>query len=108
MVQVSQAHIRGCAGRPEDSGISLALVQHMAPVTPVFGVCMGHQCIGQVWGAHITRAPGGVMHGKSSMVHLSAPAHPSQPHILEARLCCLLSASPLWSCSGPQIHRALR
>ncbi|KAK9821191.1 hypothetical protein WJX74_008031 [Apatococcus lobatus] len=70
-------------GRPEDSGISLALVRHMAPLTPVFGVCMGHQCIGQVWGAQITRAPGGVMHGKSCMVHLSSPEQPGQPHILE-------------------------
>lgn len=82
-------------GRPEDSGISLALVQHMAPVTPVFGVCMGHQCIGQVWGARITRAPGGVMHGKSSMVHLSTPTHSSQPHILKACPCCPQATSLL-------------
>ncbi|KAK9867869.1 hypothetical protein WJX84_004123 [Apatococcus fuscideae] len=70
-------------GRPEDSGISLALVRHMAPSTPVFGVCMGHQCIGQVWGAHITRAPGGVMHGKSSMVYQCSNGQHSKPTILK-------------------------
>ena len=37
------------AGRPEDSGISLEIIQKLGPAGfPVFGVCMGHQCIGQV------------------------------------------------------------
>ncbi len=37
------------AGRPEDSGISLEIIQKLGPEGfPVFGVCMGHQCIGQV------------------------------------------------------------
>lgn len=57
------------AGRPEDSGISLQTVQELGPILPIFGVCMGHQCIGQVFGGKIVRAPSGVMHGKSSPVY---------------------------------------
>jgi len=56
-------------GRPEDSGISLEIIEKLGPVgIPTFGVCMGHQCIGQVFGGSIIRAPCGVMHGKSSPV----------------------------------------
>ena len=57
------------AGCPEESGISLEIVSSLGSEIPVFGVCMGHQCIGQVFGGRVVRAPGGVMHGKSSMVH---------------------------------------
>lgn len=38
------------AGRPEDSGISLEAVRELGPDFPLFGVCMGHQCIGQAFG----------------------------------------------------------
>jgi anthranilate synthase component 2 len=56
-------------GRPEDSGISLEIIEKLGPEGfPIFGVCMGHQCIGQVFGGDIIRAPSGVMHGKSSPV----------------------------------------
>jgi len=56
-------------GRPEDSGISLEVVRDLGPEFGVFGVCMGHQCIGQVFGGNIVRAPTGLMHGKSSPVY---------------------------------------
>jgi anthranilate synthase component 2 len=56
-------------GRPEDSGISLEVVGTLGPEgVPVFGVCMGHQCIGQAFGGAVVRAPAGVMHGKASPV----------------------------------------
>jgi anthranilate synthase component 2 len=55
-------------GRPEDSGISLQACAELGPEFGVFGVCMGHQCIGQVFGGKIVRAPTGLMHGKSSLV----------------------------------------
>ena len=55
-------------GKPEDSGISLEAVKTLGPKFGVFGVCMGHQCIGQVFGGDIIRAPCGLMHGKSSPV----------------------------------------
>jgi anthranilate/para-aminobenzoate synthase component II len=43
--------VAGCAaGRPEDSGISLQTVRELGPDFPVFGVCMGHQCIGEAFG----------------------------------------------------------
>jgi len=56
-------------GRPEDSGISLEIIRELGPHLPLLGVCMGHQCIGQVFGGAVIRAPCGVMHGKSSPVH---------------------------------------
>ncbi|KAG6405507.1 hypothetical protein SASPL_133097 [Salvia splendens] len=56
-------------GTPQDSGISLQTVLELGPTVPVFGVCMGLQCIGEVFGGKIVRAPYGVMHGKSSPVY---------------------------------------
>ncbi|CAH8263671.1 unnamed protein product [Arabidopsis lyrata] len=56
-------------GTPQDSGISLQTVLELGPFVPLFGVCMGLQCIGEAFGGKIVRAPFGVMHGKSSMVH---------------------------------------
>ena len=55
-------------GRPEDAGISNAAIEHLAGRTPILGVCLGHQCIGQVFGGNVVRA-GQVMHGKTSLVH---------------------------------------
>ncbi|KAG2447499.1 hypothetical protein HYH02_007425 [Chlamydomonas schloesseri] len=55
-------------GRPIDSGISLQTVRELGPDFPLFGVCMGHQCIGEAFGGDVVRAPCGVMHGKTSPV----------------------------------------
>jgi len=56
-------------GRPADAGISNALIERLATDrVPVLGVCLGHQCIGEVFGGRIVRAPE-VMHGKTSAVH---------------------------------------
>src|SRR3954469_21944734 len=57
-------------GRPEDAGISNAAIEHLAGRTPILGVCLGHQCIGQVFGGEVVRAAQ-VMHGKTSLVHHS-------------------------------------
>ncbi|KAI3987589.1 hypothetical protein MKX01_021501 [Papaver californicum] len=51
-------------GAPKDSGISLQTVLELVPIVPLFGVCMGLQCIGEAYGGKIIRAPSGVMHGK--------------------------------------------
>ncbi len=54
-------------GRPEDAGILCALIPAFAGVVPVFGVCLGHQAIGHVYGASVVRAPE-LLHGKTSSI----------------------------------------
>ncbi len=55
-------------GRPEDAGISLALIAAMGAKVPLLGVCLGHQSIGQVFGGKIVNAPT-LMHGKTSEIY---------------------------------------
>ena len=55
-------------GTPSDAGISSELILDSAGTRPVFGVCLGMQCIGEVFGGTVVRAPA-VMHGKTSMIH---------------------------------------
>ncbi len=52
---------------PAQAGISVALVRRFAPVVPILGVCLGHQCIAAAYGAEIARA-GRPMHGKASAI----------------------------------------
>jgi anthranilate synthase/aminodeoxychorismate synthase-like glutamine amidotransferase len=54
-------------GRPEDAGISNEVIREMGAEVPVLGVCLGHQCIGQVFGGRVGRAPV-IMHGKTSWI----------------------------------------
>ncbi len=54
-------------GRPADAGISSDLIRAFAGEIPLLGVCLGHQCIGEVFGGQVVRAPE-LMHGKTSMV----------------------------------------
>lgn len=54
-------------GTPDDAGISNELIRQFGPHTPVLGVCLGHQCIGQVFGAEVVRADR-LMHGKTSPI----------------------------------------
>ncbi len=55
-------------GRPSDAGISNALIKTVAGTIPVLGVCLGHQCIGEVFGGEVVRAKR-PMHGKTSRIH---------------------------------------
>lgn len=55
---------------PNEAGICLELVERAAGKIPIFGVCLGHQTIGQVFGAKVVRAPS-LMHGKISTIHHS-------------------------------------
>ncbi len=55
-------------GRPEDAGISQALIQELGASLPILGVCLGHQSIGQVFGGKIVTAPE-LMHGKTSEIY---------------------------------------
>ena len=52
---------------PDQAGISLAVVREWAGIKPLFGVCLGHQCIGQAFGGRIVRASR-LMHGKTSPI----------------------------------------
>ncbi|MEM7028953.1 MAG: bifunctional anthranilate synthase component II/anthranilate phosphoribosyltransferase [Chloroflexota bacterium] len=54
-------------GDPNDAGISLEVIQHFHQSTPIFGVCLGHQSIGQAFGGTIIRAEN-LMHGKTSTI----------------------------------------
>jgi anthranilate synthase/aminodeoxychorismate synthase-like glutamine amidotransferase len=54
-------------GTPDEAGISNELVRHFGPRIPVLGVCLGHQCIGQVYGGEVIRADR-LMHGKTSPI----------------------------------------
>lgn len=53
---------------PAEAGISKDAIAHFASRIPVLGVCLGHQCIGEVFGGRVVRAPR-IMHGKTSMIH---------------------------------------
>jgi anthranilate synthase/aminodeoxychorismate synthase-like glutamine amidotransferase len=55
-------------GEPVDGGISNDVLREFGPTTPILGVCLGHQCIGDVYGGQVTRAPR-LMHGKTSRVY---------------------------------------
>jgi len=55
-------------GRPESAGISSDLIRELGPHVPVLGVCLGHQCIAQAFGAEVVRADN-LMHGKTSQIH---------------------------------------
>ena len=54
-------------GRPEDAGITMAVIRELGTKTPIFGVCLGHQAMGAVFGGKVVRA-NVPMHGKTSTI----------------------------------------
>ena len=71
-------------GRPEDAGISSELIRQLGPKKPILGVCLGHQCIGAVFGGEVVPAPR-LMHGKTSPVrHQRAGVFADLPNPFEA------------------------
>jgi anthranilate synthase/aminodeoxychorismate synthase-like glutamine amidotransferase len=71
-------------GRPEDAGISNDVIRELGGRVPVLGVCLGHQCIGEVYGGRVVRAER-VMHGKTSAIrHGGAGVFAGLPDPLEA------------------------
>lgn len=55
-------------GAPADSGVSNAVLREFGATTPILGVCLGHQCIGEVYGGQVSRASR-LMHGKTSAIY---------------------------------------
>jgi anthranilate synthase/aminodeoxychorismate synthase-like glutamine amidotransferase len=55
-------------GIPKDAGISCDLIKSFANRIPILGVCLGHQCIAEVFGGKVVRAPL-LMHGKTSLIY---------------------------------------
>ena len=71
-------------GTPDDAGVSNELLAELSGSVPIFGVCLGMQCIGQVFGGDVIRARK-VMHGKTSVVeHDSAGVFKGLPNPLTA------------------------
>lgn len=54
-------------GRPEDAGVTEEIIRKLGAEIPILGVCLGHQAIGQVFGAKVVHAPS-LMHGKTSVI----------------------------------------
>ena len=55
-------------GDPSEAGVSKDVIRELGATTPVLGVCLGHQCIGEVFGGNVVRAPR-LMHGKTSPIY---------------------------------------
>jgi anthranilate synthase/aminodeoxychorismate synthase-like glutamine amidotransferase len=70
ILQMSPSHIVVSPGpcTPNEAGISLDVIRIFGETTPILGVCLGHQCIGQVYGGRVIRAEA-VMHGKTSEMY---------------------------------------
>lgn len=65
---------------PNEAGMSLAIIEHFAGRIPIFGVCLGHQAIAQVFGGDVVRAER-LMHGKTSEVfHEEQGVHRAMPN----------------------------
>lgn len=54
---------------PNDAGVCLDVIKQMSETTHIFGICLGHQAIGQAFGADVIRAPN-MMHGKTSQIEI--------------------------------------
>jgi anthranilate synthase/aminodeoxychorismate synthase-like glutamine amidotransferase len=84
-IQADAVVISPGPGGPRDAGISMAAIEHFAGRVPVFGVCLGHQCIGEVYGASIIRSEVGPVHGKTSWIeHTATGAFSGLPNPMEA------------------------
>lgn len=69
---------------PKEAGISIDVIKRFGEHTPLLGVCLGHQCIGEAYGGVVEKA-GEIVHGKTSMIrHLGVGVFVGLPNPLEA------------------------
>lgn len=69
---------------PADAGLSRDVIRHFGPSIPILGVCLGHQCLADVYGARVERA-GRLMHGKTSWIqHTGQGVFAGLPNPFEA------------------------
>jgi anthranilate synthase/aminodeoxychorismate synthase-like glutamine amidotransferase len=104
--QVTLAELEACVpshllispgpGRPEDGGISNDVIRHFYQRLPILGVCLGHQCLGHVFGGKIGPAPR-LMHGKTSTIyHTGHGIFANLPHsFIATRYHSLIVEEPL-------------
>lgn len=92
-------------GTPADGGISNQVIKQLGPTTPVLGVCLGHQCIGEAFGGRVVRAPK-LMHGKTSRIrHNGHPLFTGVTNNFRAtRYHSLVVETPLPSSLKPIAH----
>jgi anthranilate synthase/phosphoribosyltransferase len=83
-------------GTPAEAGVSKEVIRQLGPEIPLLGVCLGHQCIGEVFGGKVVLAPT-LMHGKTSLIHHNGlDLFAGLPEPFEAtRYHSLIVASPL-------------
>ena len=83
-------------GAPSEAGISKEIIRQLGPRIPTLGVCLGHQCLAEVYGGQVVRAPR-LMHGKTSEIyHYGDPLFNGLPSPFEAtRYHSLIVAEPL-------------
>lgn len=119
VVKLRPSHIIISPGpcTPARAGASLAIIEHFAGQIPILGVCLGHQCIAQVFGAKVVRAQQ-VMHGKTSPIfhrqqrvfqHLPSPFRAARYHSLvvdEASLPAELEVLA-WTLAGDGSYREI-
>lgn len=71
-------------GTPDDAGVTLSVIAQLGGSTPILGVCLGHQSIGQAFGGRVIRAPH-LMHGKTSLIeHDAKTIFSNMPNPFEA------------------------
>ena len=71
-------------GKPTDAGISMEVIRRMGQSTPILGVCLGHQCMAEVYGGKVVRADR-LMHGKTSPIqHQGGGVFAGLPNPFEA------------------------
>lgn len=95
-MQPSHIVISPGPGHPSDAGVSMDVIRELGPKIPILGVCLGHQCIGEVYGGRVIRAPR-LMHGKTSAIyHYGKDLFVGLPSPFEAtRYHSLIVADPL-------------